>query len=252
MGEHLPFGRKTLSGQPQINSIMENNYSYSGSQVQVSEMTLIKNVYLWMCVALAVTGITAMAVDASLSLQEILFGGRFTFLVLLIAEVALVIYLSARIARMSFASAMVSFLVYSFLNGLTLSVIFLAYTRTSIASTFFITGGTFAVMSLYGYFTKKDLSSWGNILLMALVGLIIASIVNIFWANSTLYWIVTYAGVLIFVGLTAYDTHNIKRLLAGQEINETTQKIALLGALTLYLDFINLFLYLLRIFGDRK
>lgn len=170
----------------------------------------------------------------------------------MIAEVALVIYLSARIARMSFASAMISFLAYSFLNGLTLSVIFLAYTKASIASTFFVTAGTFAAMSLYGYFTKKDLSSWGNLFFMALIGLIIASVVNIFWANSTLYWIITYVGVLVFVGLTAYDTYRIKQLLANQEVNEGTQKLALLGALTLYLDFVNMFLYLLRIFGDRR
>lgn len=153
---------------------------------------------------------------------------------------------------MSFASAMVSFLAYSFLNGLTLSVVFLAYTKSSIASTFFVTAGTFAAMSLYGYFTKKDLSSWGNLFFMALIGLIIATIVNVFWANTTLYWITTYAGVLIFVGLTAYDTNRIKQMLANQEVNEGTQKLALLGALTLYLDFINMFLYLLRIFGDRR
>ena len=147
---------------------------------------------------------------------------------------------------------MVSFLAYSFLNGLTLSVVFLAYTKSSIASTFFVTAGTFAAMSLYGYFTKKDLSSWGNLFFMALIGLIIATIVNVFWANTTLYWITTYAGVLIFVGLTAYDTNRIKQMLANQEVNEGTQKLALLGALTLYLDFINMFLYLLRIFGDRR
>ena len=231
---------------------MENNYSYSGSGVQTAQVTLMKSLYLWMSVALAVTGITAMAVDASYQLQQLLFSGKYTFLVLVVAELALVIYLSARIARMSFAAAMVSFLAYSFLNGLTLSVVFLAYTKSSIASTFFVTAGTFAAMSLYGYFTKKDLSSWGNLFFMALIGLIIATIVNVFWANTTLYWITTYAGVLIFVGLTAYDTNRIKQMLANQEVNEGTQKLALLGALTLYLDFINMFLYLLRIFGDRR
>ena len=231
---------------------MENNYSYSGSGVQTAQVTLMKSLYLWMSVALAVTGITAMAVDASYQLQQLLFSGKYTFLVLVVAELALVIYLSARIARMWFVSAMVSFLAYSFLNGLTLSVVFLAYTKSSIASTFFVTAGTFAAMSLYGYFTKKDLSSWGNLFFMALIGLIIATIVNVFWANTTLYWITTYAGVLIFVGLTAYDTNRIKQMLANQEVNEGTQKLALLGALTLYLDFINMFLYLLRIFGDRR
>lgn len=230
---------------------MENNYYY-GSQVQSTTMTLMKSVYLWMAVALAITGITSMAVASSYEMQQLLFSGKYTFLVLAIAEIGLVIYLSARIARMSFAAAMTSFLVYSFLNGLTLSVIFLAYTKASIATTFFVTAGTFAAMSIYGYFTKKDLSSFGNIMRMALIGLIIATIVNLFWANSTLYWIVTYAGVIIFVGLTAYDTAKIKQMLANQEVNEGTQKLALLGALSLYLDFINLFLYLLRIFGSSR
>ncbi|MCD7710576.1 MAG: Bax inhibitor-1/YccA family protein [Porphyromonadaceae bacterium] len=234
---------------------MENNYFYNNyrqEEVSTTQITLMKSLYLWMCIALAITGITAMAVEASYSLQQLLFSGRYTFLILVIAEVGLVIYLSARLFQMSFSSAMVSFLVYSFLNGLTLSVIFMAYTKESIASTFFVTAGTFAVMCLYGYFTKRDLSSWGNLLLMALVGLIIASVVNFFWANSTLYWAITYIGVLIFVGLTAFDTQRFKRILANQEINETTQKVALVGALSLYLDFVNMFLYLLRIFGNRR
>ena len=164
----------------------------------------------------------------------------------------LVWYVSARIMSLSFTTATGLFMLYSLLNGLTLSVLFAVYTRSSIASTFFITAGTFGAMSLYGYFTKKDLSSWGNILIMAVIGLIIASVVNMFMQSSMMYWIITYAGVLIFVGLTAYDTQKIKQMLANQEINEQTQKLALLGALSLYLDFINLFLYLLRIFGDRK
>ncbi len=234
---------------------MENNYFYNNyrqEEVSTTQITLMKSLYLWMCIALAITGITAMAVEASYSLQQLLFSGRYTFLILVIAEVGLVIYLSARLFQMSFSSAMVSFLVYSFLNGLTLSVIFMAYTKESIASTFFVTAGTFAVMCLYGYFTKRDLSSWGNLLLMALVGLIIASVVNLIRANSTLYWAITYIGVLIFVGLTAFDTQRFKRILANQEINETTQKVALVGALSLYLDFVNMFLYLLRIFGNRR
>lgn len=133
-----------------------------------------------------------------------------------------------------------------------MSVIFLAYTSASIASTFFVTAGTFGAMSLYGYFTKKDLTSIGNLCMMALLGLIIASVVNLFFDNELLYWITTYAGVLIFVGLTAYDTQKIKEMLHGQEVNEDTQKFAIIGALKLYLDFINLFLYLLRLFGKRR
>ena len=231
---------------------MNSDYSVSDYQAKLAQSTLIKNVYLWMTAALAITGITAMAVSNSYSMQQFIFGSRFMFFGLIIAELALVWYISARIQSLSFTTATGLFMLYSFINGLTLSVIFLAYTATSIASTFFVTAGTFGAMSLYGYFTKKDLTSLGNLLFMLLIGLIIATIVNIFWANSTLYWITTYAGIFIFVGLTAYDTQKIKNLLSGQEITEQSQKMALLGALSLYLDFINLFLYLLRIFGNRK
>lgn len=231
---------------------MNSDYSVSDYQSKLAQSTLIKNVYLWMTAALAITGITAMAVSNSYAMQQLIFGSRFMFFGLIIAELALVWYVSARIQSLSFTTATGLFMLYSFINGLTLSVIFLAYTTTSIASTFFVTAGTFGAMSLYGYFTKKDLTSLGNLLFMLLIGLIIATVVNIFWANSTLYWITTYAGIFIFVGLTAYDTKKIKRLLNGQEITEESQKMALLGALSLYLDFINLFLYLLRIFGDRK
>ncbi|WP_270569496.1 Bax inhibitor-1 family protein [Coprobacter secundus] len=231
---------------------MNSDYSVSDYQSKLAQSTLIKNVYLWMTAALAITGITAMAVSNSYAMQQLIFGSRFMFFGLIIAELALVWYVSARIQSLSFTTATGLFMLYSFINGLTLSVIFLAYTTTSIASTFFVTAGTFGAMSLYGYFTKKDLTSLGNLLFMLLIGLIIATVVNIFWANSTLYWITTYAGIFIFVGLTAYDTQKIKRLLNGQEITEESQKMALLGALSLYLDFINLFLYLLRIFGDRK
>ena len=214
---------------------MDTNY-VSSYEMKAAQATLLKNVYLWMTVALAITGITALAVVNSPTLSSLLFSGRATFFILLIAELGLVWYVSARIMSLSFTTATGLFMLYSLLNGLTLSVLFAVYTRSSIASTFFITAGTFGAMSLYGYFTKKDLSSWGNI----------------FMQSAMIYWIITYAGVLIFVGLTAYDTQKIKQMLANQEINEQTQKLALLGALSLYLDFINLFLYLLRIFGDRK
>jgi FtsH-binding integral membrane protein len=155
---------------------------------------------------------------------------------------------------MSFMTAGLVFLVYSLLNGLTFSVIFLAFTMESIASTFFITAGTFGAMSLVGYFIKKDLSPVGRFLTMALIGLIIATVVNMFLQSSLLMWICTIGGVLIFSGLTAYDTQKIKQmfLMHGAELNESTMKLALMGSLTLYLDFINLFLYLLHIFGDRK
>lgn len=231
---------------------MENNYYSYPTQSTVGVGSLMKSVYMWMTIALGVTGIAALAVPNVPELQAAIFSNSIVFWGLIIAEFVLVIALSARITKLSYMSAVFMFLLYSLINGLTLSVILFAYTKESVATTFFVTAGTFGVMSLIGFFTKKDLSKLRNILFMLLIGLIIATVVNIFWANSTLYWITTYAGVLIFVGLTIYDTNKIKQMLAGQEVDEMTQKFALLGALTLYLDFINLFLYLLRILGDRK
>jgi len=226
----------------------------SQAQEKSAQVSLFRNVYLWMTMALVITGLVALLVADSPALLSIILGNRIVFYGLLIGEVALVWYLAARISRLSFMNATVMFIIYSILNGATLSVIFLAFTASSIATTFFVTAGTFGAMSLIGFFTKKDLSSLGNILLMGLIGLIIASVVNLFLKNEIMYWIITYIGVIVFVGLTAYDTQKIKRMLLceGVEVNETTQKIALMGALTLYLDFINLFLYLLRLLGDRK
>ena len=162
--------------------------------------------------------------------------------------------MSARINRISFTTATILFIVYSILNGVTMSMLFLIYTMSSIATTFFVTAGTFGAMALFGYATKKDLTRIGNLCIMGVIGLIIASLVNMFLHNSMMDLIISYVGVLLFVGLTAYDSQKIKQMLSGEdiEVNETTQKIALMGALTLYLDFINLFLYLLRILGDRK
>lgn len=228
------------------------NLSSATTVSKANVAQLIKNVYMWMTLALGVTGVVSLAVAGSEQLMRMVFSSSAIFWVLLIAEIGLVFYISARIMKISFATATTLFMLYSVLNGLTLSVLFAVYTKASIASAFFVTAGTFGVMSLYGYFTKRDLSSIGNILFMALIGLIIATVVNIFFASETLYWVVTYAGVLIFVGLTIYDTNKIKRALADMEVNETSQKLALLGALTLYLDFINLFLYILRILGDRR
>jgi FtsH-binding integral membrane protein len=173
------------------------------------------------------------------------------FFGLIIAELAVVFILSAAIQRMPFWLSTTMFLGYSLLNGLTLSLIFVIYTRESIASTFFVTAGTFAVMSVYGFTTKRDLTSIGNLLFMALIGFLIASIVNIFLASSALYWVLTFAGVLIFVGLTAYDTQKIKNLAAQGADEAGAHRLAISGALALYLDFINLFLLLLRIFGRR-
>ena len=215
---------------------------------------LMRKVYVWMTLALAVSGLTAMYVAQNAVTMSPKILSPTSILFLCIAEIGLVIYLTARIHKMSFPTAGILFVIYSILNGVTLSFVFIAYTLTSIASTFFITAGTFAAMSLIGYNTKRDLSVIGRYLLYALIGIIIASIVNIFVASSPLQWIISFAGVIIFVGLTAYDTQKIRKmfLMYGDSVNEGTQKLALMGSLTLYLDFINLFLYLLRFFGDRK
>ena len=221
---------------------------------KTAQSTLLRSVYVWMTLALVITGFVSMYVAQSYQLVSFIFGNRLALWGMLIAELAVVFYLSARINSISFTKATVMFIIYSILNGATLASIFLVYTMSSIASTFFVAAGTFGVMALYGYITKSDLTRIGNICLMALIGLIIATLVSLFWQNSMLQMIITYVGVILFVGLTAYDSQKIKRLLTadGIEVTEETQKIALLGALTLYLDFINLFLYLLRLLGDRK
>ena len=215
---------------------------------------LMRKVYVWMTLALAITGFTAYGVATSPGIMTAIVTNRALLWGLLIAELALVWYVSARINRLSLSTATMIFVLYSVLNGATLSVIFLAYTMQSIASVFFITAGTFAAMSLIGYFTKSDLSSLGRILFMALIGLVIATLVNMFLIKSGGFsLIISYVGVLIFVGLTAYDTQKIKMMLVeADDVTEEAQKIALMGSLSLYLDFINLFLYLLRIFGGNR
>ncbi len=219
-----------------------------------AQMSLFRQVYLWMAMALAITGMMALLVAGSPTMLSLIFSSKLTFFALIIAEIALVWYLSARIERLSFTTATLMFIVYSLLNGTMLSSIFILYTATSIASTFFVTAGTFGVMCVYGYLTKRDLTSIGNICLMAVIGLIIAGLVNLFLQSSVMSLIISGIGVLVFVGLTAYDSQKIKQLLLqeGMEVNDSTKKIALLGSLTLYLDFINLFLYLLRFLGDRR
>ena len=215
---------------------------------------LMRGVDAWMALALSLTGLMAMFVVQQPQLLQLIFFNRFVFYGLLLAEVGLVMYLSACLMEMSFAKAGILFVLYSILNGATLSCVFFVYTTESIAVTFFVTAGMFGALALLGTFIKRDLSSFGRFLYMALIGLIIASVVNLFFASSTLYWITTYAGVFIFIGLTVYDTKKIRELLSlyGEERNEESMKMALIGSLQLYLDFINLFLYLLRIFGRRR
>ena len=236
---------------------MRNEIEFQNQVIQsvnTAYRTLMGKVYLWMTLALAVTGLTSLYVASSPGLVQSIFASRGTFWLLVIAELALVFILSARIMKMSFSTAGIMFALYSVLNGVTMSFIFIAYTSTSIATAFFVTAGMFAAMSFIGFVTKKDLSSFGSFFTMALIGLIIASIVNMFVASSALDWAITYIGVLVFVGLTAYDTQKIKQmmLMHGDEVNDGTMKLALMASLTLYLDFINLFLYLLRIFGRRE
>ena len=211
---------------------------------------LMRKVYVWMTLALFITGICVYGVATSPALLQLVFGNSAAIWVLFIAELGLVFYTTARINRLSLSTATTLFIIYSALNGVTLSSIFVVYAMTSIAKVFFITAGTFAAMAFVGYTTKKDLTRFGGIAMMLLIGLIIASLVNMFVQSSMLDLVLSYIGVALFVGLTAWDSQQIKRALAMQtDMSEDSQKVALLGALTLYLDFINLFLYLLRIFG---
>lgn len=211
---------------------------------------LMRKVYLWMTLALMITGITAAGVANSPNILELIYSSQVVMWGIIIAEFGLVIYISARLEKLSLSTATTLFALYSILNGVMLSSIFLLYSTAIISKVFFITAGTFGVTALYGYATKKDLSSLGNILFMALIGLVIATIVNVFMKSAMFDLILSYIGVIIFVGLTAWDSQKIKHMMmVQQDADESAQKLALIGALSLYLDFINLFLYLLRIFG---
>lgn len=228
--------------------------SYGVTSTSATVFTVImRKVYLWMTLALALSGLTAYYVSGNYSLMETIIMNQAVFWILIIAEFGLVIGLSAAINKLSFPVAAIMFAAYSIINGMLLSVIFVAYTTSSIATTFFVTAGTFAAMAVVGTVTKTDLTKLGSILLMALIGIIIATVVNLFLHNETMDIVISGIGVLVFTGLTAYDAQKIK-LMAEQaeEVNDSTQKIAVLGALSLYLDFINIFLYLLRFLGDRK
>lgn len=211
---------------------------------------LMRKVYTWMTLALVITGVTAFGVAASptlfMNLHKMIWG-------LVIAELVLVFSLTCSINRLSLGTATLMFIGYSILNGATLSSIFYTYDMMVIAKVFFITAGTFGVTAFYGYTTKKNLATLGKVLFMALIGLLLATVVNLFLKSSSLDYMLSYAGVIIFTGLTAWDMQKIKKVMQQQyEESEQTQKIALIGALTLYLDFINLFLYFLKIFGNKK
>lgn len=222
---------------------------------EIANVSFINQVYGWMCGGLLLTAIAAWAVVSTEELQRAVLGNRGLFLVLILAELGLVMGISWGIKRMSSATAGFLFIVYSVLNGLTLSVILFAYTQASVATTFLITAGMFGAMSIYGVMTKRDLTSWGSLLLMGLIGIIIASVVNIFLRSSGLEWAISIIGVFIFLGLTAYDSQKIINISSAMDASgdrESVRKTAIIGALALYLDFINLFILLLRLFGNRR
>lgn len=235
------------------NRVNMANYVSQHTATEVAVSALFKSVYMQMAAALSITGLVAYFLSQSQDFWIFLANNTSLIWVVLIAQIVLVIWLSARFTRMSMTTATLLFILYSAMMGVTMSTIFMVYTMSSIASVFFITAGMFLVMSLLGYFTRMDLTRLGSVLFMALIGVIIASLVNIFLKSEMLYWVVSYVAVVVFVGLTAYDTQKIKQMLVEYgEADEMGYKLALFGALTLYLDFINLFLYLLRIFGDRR
>jgi len=220
-------------------------------------MSVMRNVYLWMCLGLFITAFVSMALIYTplFYLLVQILQVRFLFLGLIIGEVAIVWWLSSRVGTLSVGASRLGFIVYAILNGITMSVIFLVYTQSSIALTFVATASIFGAMSIIGYTTKIDLSRWGSYLLMGLIGFIIGSVVNLFFANSAIEWILTYVGILLFIGLTVYDTQRIKTMVsaaANSRDEMAVKKIGLLGALSLYLDFINLFLLILRVMGGRR
>jgi FtsH-binding integral membrane protein len=225
------------------------NYPRTADQIVIAQNTLIRQVYAWMGGGLLITALLAMVTVSSPILLNAVLGNRLVFYGLIIGELGLVITISRAINKLGASIASLLFILYAALNGITMSVIFAIYTAESITSTFVITAATFGTMSAYGYLTKRDLTGWGSFLFMGLIGVVIASLVNIFTRSSSAAWIISAVGVIVFTGLTAYDTWKIKAMAtAGAE----GRKPAILGALTLYLDFINLFLMLLRLLGNRR
>jgi FtsH-binding integral membrane protein len=233
------------SGQPQ-----EIQYESRADSTTVA--AFFNAVYAWMAAGLALTAVVAWYVSTQPRIWQQLFNGP-TILILFIAQIALVVTISRAINKISTGVATGLFMLYAALNGLMFAAIFLIYARASIAGAFVVSAGIFGAMSLYGFVTRTDLSRMGAILFMALIGLVLASLVNMFWANSTLYWIITYVGVFVFVGLTAYDTQKL-RMIAVTTAGDPalSSRLSVTGALTLYLDFINMFMFILRIMGNRR
>lgn len=237
------------------NDYQQNGYDYRQPASPQALPSLVsatmKRVYFKMFLALVVTALTALFCANSASFMTFYLTNRWFMWVTIFAELGIVLGLSGGINKLNNTAAALLFYLFAVINGLMFSTIFLAYSATAIIKTFFITAGTFGAMSVYGYFTDRDLSKIGSILFMALIGLVIASVVNIFLHSSSLDWIISIAGVAIFVGLTAWDTQQVKTM-ASMAPATAVSRLATLGALTLYLDFINLFLFLLRIFGGNR
>ena len=220
--------------------------------VRSGGLSFLPLTFAWMTVGLLVSAAVAFVTITTPALLEMIAGNRLVLILAFVAQIGIVVALSAMINRLSTASAAVLFLAYSALSGVTLSLLLLVYTAASVVSVFGIAALTFAGMAVYGMTTKRDLTSMGSLLFMALIGLIVVSVVNIFLGSSALSWIISFAGVAIFVGLTAYDAQKLKHLAEEVEGTPNAGRLAILGALTLYLDFINLFIFLLRLLGQRR
>ena len=232
---------------------MQNNVQ-AGQLSRADSNVLLNSVYHWMMVGLLISGLSAFMVIHSTTMLDLLFGNPYMIWVLFLIELGLVIAISAGINKMDVSTARILFILFSVIDGMTLASILLIYTEASIVTTFFIAAMTFGVMSLYGYFTDTDLSSWGSLLFAGLIGIIIAFVVNFFLQSPVFEWWISVIGVIIFVGLTAYDTQKIKAMgeeMAGDD-PQSLSRIAIVGALTLYLDFINLFILMLEFFGNRR
>jgi uncharacterized protein len=229
--------------------------AFSQNTVLVKTNSFIRSVYNWMAIALALTGVTAYYVSHNQTLFQLIYGTPGLIMILIFAELGFVFFLATRIQKLNATTATALFTIYSILNGITLSYIFLRYTATSIVSTFIICSATFLACSVYGMVTKKDLTSLGGFMFMGLIGIVVASVVNIFLQSSGMQMIISYIGVVVFIGLTAYDTQKLKTMavtLPNNASGAMVRKGALMGALSLYLDFINLFIMMLHIFGGSR
>jgi len=222
------------------------------SVITLEKASFFPRVYGWMALGLLVSAVASFALLSSPAAMKFVFGSKVVYFGLILGELGLVFYLSSRVMSMSPAMARGTFLAFAGLNGVTLASIFLVYTAGSIASTFMVSAATFGAMSAYGMATKRDLTGFGSFVVMGLFGVVIASVVNIFLQSEAVYWITTYIGVLVFVGLSAYDTWKLKRMAETPGYGEALANLSILGALTLYLDFVNLFLMLLRLQGRRE